>query len=167
MEKLMISGSSLDELGMMIGNEIVPEFGKKVLEFGSCACSIVDAVIQQCDYLALTDKDPALSERFSRFSEDNKVQIIPDSELGEDCYFGRFHLVYTLFGFHDLPHLVDEIMRLRRLILKGGKIAAVDFTADGFAGECTKQLKRCGFQNFKNQTFMIEGKEAFLITAEK
>lgn len=167
MEKLMISGSSLDELGVMIKNEIVPEFGKKVLEFGSCGCTIADAIVPQCDYLALTDKDPALVEKFSRFSGENKVQIIPDNELGEDCYFGRFHLVYTLFGFHDLPHLVDEIMRLRRLILKGGKIAAADFTADGFADECTKQLKRCGFQNFKNRTFTIEGKEVFLITAEK
>ena len=167
MEKIMISGSSRDELAVMIGNEIVPEFGRKLLEFGSCGCSIADAIVPQCDYLALTDKDPDLVEGFQRFSGEGKVQLIPDSELGEDCYFGRFHLVYTLFGFHDLPHLVDEIMRLRRLILKGGKIAVVDFTAEGFADVCTRQLKRCGFLNFQSRTFTIEGREAFLITAEK
>ena len=159
--------NSNKELSALIEAEIVPEFGKKLLEFGSCGCSAADTLITKCDCLALTDKDPVFSEKFSSFTGKPGIQLIPDSELGEDCYFGRFHLVYTLFGFHGLPHLVDEIMRLRRLILKGGKIAVIDFADDNFADECTRQLKRCGFQNFNLRTFETEGKEAFLITAEK
>ena len=104
--------NSNKELSALIEAEIVPEFGKKLLEFGSCGCSAADTLITKCDCLALTDKDPAFSEKFSSFTGKPGIQLIPDSELGEDCYFGRFHLVYTLFGFHGLHHLVDEIMRL-------------------------------------------------------
>ena len=115
----------------------------------------------------LTDKDPDLQQKLGAEAEKCGAQLIPDSELGEDCYFGRFHLVYTLFGFRGLPHLVDEIMRLRRLILKGGKMLIADYEDESFDAECVKQLKRCGFTQINTETFVLDGKKAFLITAEK
>ena len=151
----------------LITNEIDPAFGRKLLEFGSCGTSIAEQIIDQCDYLALTDKDPDMKAKLGHFSKIDKIQLIQDSELSEDCYFGRFHLVYTLFGFRGLPHLVDEIMRLRRLILKGGKIVVIDRKSDDFESECIKQLKRCGFTNFTSETFDYSGEEAFLLTAQK
>ena len=151
----------------LISNEIAPAFGRKLLEFGSCGTSIAEQIIDQCDYLALTDKDPEIKAKLEPLTKNDKIQLIPDSELSEDCYFGRFHLVYTIFGFRGLPHLVDEIMRLRRLILKGGKIAVIDHASDDFEAECIKQLKRCGFTNFTSETFVHSGAEAFLLTAQK
>lgn len=151
----------------LIVKEIVPAFGRKLLEFGSCGTSLAEQIIDQCDYLALTDKDPEIKTKLESLTKNDKIQLIPDSELSEDCYFGRFHLVYTIFGFRELPHLVDEIMRLRRLILKGGKIVIIDHTSDDFEAECIKQLKRCGFTNFTSETFIHSGTEAFLLTAQK
>ena len=167
MEKIHLSDTALKQLTALIEKNIDPAFGSKLLEFGSAGTSIAGYLCEQCDYLALTDKDKEFTEKPERFREDNKIQLIPDESLSEDCYFGRFHLVYTLFGFRGLPHLVDEIMRLRRLIIKGGKIAVIDYTDDDFSNECIKQLKRCGFQNFHQEIFEAEGKEAFLIVSEK
>lgn len=167
MEKKQLSDTSLKQLTAMIEKNIAPAFGSKLLEFGSAGTSIAGYLCGQCDYLALTDKDKNFSVKPECLSEANTIQLIPDESLSEDCYFGRFHLVYTLFGFRDLPHLVDEIMRLRRLIIKGGKIAVIDYTDDDFPNECIKQLKRCGFQNFHQEIFEAEGKEAFLIVSEK
>lgn len=158
---------SYRELSGKISSLISPEFGRKLLEFGSCGASVAADIFSECDYLALTDKDPQITEKLQDIAEKYPVQIIPDHELGEDCYFGRFHLVYTLFGFHNLPHLVDEIMRLRRLILKGGQIAVIDFTEGNFTAECTKQLKRCGFENINTETFVFNGQEALMISAQK
>ena len=109
----------------------------------------------------------ALRNAMRTKSEADSVSLIPDSELEEDCYFGRFHMVYSVFAFHGLQRLVDEIMRLRRLIIKGGKMVIVDFPADNYENECIKQLKRCGFEKISTAGLEIEGKPAFLISAEK
>ena len=167
MENTQLPKPSCKALAAIIEKEIVPDLGRKLLEFGSCGTTIADLISAHCDYLALTDKAPDITEKLSRFAEESKIQLIPASELSEDCYFGRFHLVYTLFGFRGLPHLVDEIMGLRRLILKGGKIVIIDHPSDHFADECTKQLRRCGFQSIRTETSEAEGKEIFLISAEK
>ena len=36
-----------------------------------------------------------------------------------------------------------------------------------FQEECVKQLRRCGFEKIRSQTFDLDGKEAFLLEAEK
>ena len=139
----------------------------KALEFACGTCSIAEGMRETCDFLALTDKNPAVLENARSFADEHGISLIPDAELDEDCYFGRFHLVYTLFGFRNLPRLVDEIMRLRRLIIKGGQMIIIDETTGNFSEQCQKQLKRCGFENFQTETFPIDGKEAFLIAVRK
>ena len=161
------SRESMEKLTALMRRQLITAIGRKALEFGSGRCSLADTLRGEVEYLACTDKAEKMPEALRQLAEQKDVTLIPDSELGEDCYFGRFHLVYTLFGFHDLPHLVDEIMRLRRLILKGGKMVVIDFAADGFADECIKQLKRCGFENITEETFDIDGKSAFLLEAVK
>ena len=142
-----------------------PQF--KALEFACGNCSIAEGIRETCEFLALTDKNPAVLESFRLFAAEKEISLIPDEELDEDCYFGRFHLIYTLFGFRNLPHLVDEIMRLRRLIIKGGQMIIIDEMTDNFSAECQKQLKRCGFTDFTAETFPIDGKEVFLLAVRK
>ena len=163
----MMDNNSIETLGELVISKTDPAFGRKLLEFGSCGYSAAAYTAARCDSLSLTDKDPDLQQKLGAEAEKCGAQLIPDSELGEDCYFGRFHLVYTLFGFRGLPHLVDEIMRLRRLILKGGKMLIADYEDESFDAECVKQLKRCGFTQINTETFVLDGKKAFLITAEK
>ena len=142
-----------------------PQF--KTLEFACGNCSVAEEMRETCEFLALTDKNPAVLESFRPFAAEKDISLIPDEELDEDCYFGRFHLIYTLFGFRNLPHLVDEIMRLRRLIIKGGQMIIIDEMTDNFSAECQKQLKRCGFTDFSAETFPIDGKEVFLLAVRK
>ena len=161
------SEESMEKLTALMRQQISTAIGRKALEFGSGKCSLAETLIGDLEYLACTDKSDKTLKAIQQQPDKNEIILIPDSELSEDCYFGRFHMVYTLFGYHDLPHLVDEIMRLRRLILKGGKMVVFDFAADGFADECIKQLKRCGFENITEETFDIDGNPAFLLEAVK
>ena len=141
--------------------------GRKALEFGSGRCSLADVLRGELEYLACTDKSGKALETLRLQAEKEDIFLIPDSELSEDCYFGRFHMVYTLFGFHDLPHLVDEIMRLRRLILKGGKMVIIGFADGASDAECIKQLKRCGFTGIENDRYDLDGMKVFRILAVK
>ena len=161
------SKESMEKLTALMRQQLSTAIGRKALEFGSSRCSLADTLHGEMEYLACTGKSGKTPESLLQLAEQKDIILIPDNELGEDCYFGRFHLVYTLFGFHDLPHLIDEIMRLRRLIMKGGKMVIIDFAADGFADECIKQLKRCGFENITEETFDIDGKSVFLLETVK
>ena len=147
--------------------ETVP--GRKVLEYGSGRCSFAADLRSMLDYLACADSPSEFTGSFREEAEKHDIFLIPDDELGEDCYFGRFHLVYTPFGLRGKPGLVDEIMKLRRLILKGGKIVIIDSAAGDFEAECLKQLKRCGFSDPDMITFDIGNGESavFMITAQK
>ena len=166
-EMIELSQTARGVLAEKIKNEILSAPGRKALEFGSGKYSLAPDLREELEYLACTDKTEAGLGSVRPAAEANDISLIPDSEMGEDCYFGRFHLVYTVFGFSGLPHLVDEIMRLRRLIIKGGKLAAVDFADDGFETECVKQLKRCGFAEIKTDHFLLDGRQAFMLSAEK
>ena len=163
----VLSKETMDKLPALMQKQLSTAIGRKALEFGSGRCTLADVLRGELEYLACTDKSGKALETLRQQTEKEDIFLIPDSELSEDCYFGRFHMVYTLFGFHDLSHLVDEIMRLRRLILKGGKMVIIDFAADGFTEDCIKQLKRCGFENITKEIFEIDGKSAFLLEAVK
>ena len=163
----VLSEGTMKKLTALMHKQLSTAIGRKALEFGSGRCTLADVLRGELEYLACTDKSGKALETLRQQTEKEDIFLIPDSELSEDCYFGRFHMVYTLFGFHDLPHLVDEIMRLRRLILKGGKMVIIDFAADGFTEDCIKQLKRCGFANITEETFEIDGRPAFLLEAVK
>ena len=165
--KLSLSDEAKSRLSVLMAEQVHTAIGQKALEFASGNCSLADQLRGELEYLACTDKSAEKLNALRPEAEKKDITLIPDSELGEDCYFGRFHLVYTLFGFRELPHLVDEIMRLRRLILKGGKMVIVDFADGNFETECTKQLKRCGFEKISTSEFELDGKKAFLIGAEK
>ena len=167
MDNLTISQASRNGLIDKLKEEIKTSGAKKALEYGSGIYSIAAEIKDDLDYLACTDKDAGFLTEFRPEAEKREIFLIPDGELGEDCYFGRFHLVYTNFGFRGQSHLVDEVMRLRRLILKGGKIAVIDFASDGFEAACIKQLKRCGFADPHRESFEIDGQAAFMITAQK
>ena len=155
------------QLTDLIEDQIRTAIGQKVLEFGTGTYTLARDLCEKID-LSCTDKSvEALRNAMQTKSADASVSLIPDSELEEDCYFGRFHMVYSVFAFHGLQRLVDEVMRLRRLIIKGGKMVIVDFVDDNFKNECIKQLKRCGFEKINTTDLEIEGKPAFLISAEK
>ena len=147
--------------------EIETASGRKALEFGSGTYSLAEELRGGLEYLACSDKDPGALEDLRPMAEVNDISLIPDAELGEDCYFGRFHMVYTVFGFFGLPHLVDEVMRLRRLIIRGGKLVVIDRAENDFEAVCIKQLKRCGFVNFREESLTLDGSQTFLISAEK
>ena len=162
-----ITPESRRQLLSEIRKEIATASGRKVLEYGSSILSLAAELRGELDYLACTDKSAEFLETFRPEAKERDILLIPDDELGEDCYFGRFHLVYTLFGLHGQSHLVDEIMRLRRLLLKGGKVVIIDTPAEGFDGECIKQLKRCGFNDPHAAFPDLEGEAAFMITVQK
>ena len=162
-----LSDEAKARLTELMSGQIRTAIGLKALEYASGTCSLAGSLRGQLEYLAITEKSAEKLGTLRPGSEKQDIVLIPDSELGEDCYFGRFHLVYSLFGFRGTPHLVDEIMRLRRLILKGGKMVIIDFAADGFEAECIKQLKRCGFEKIRSEAFELDGKAAFLLEAEK
>lgn len=162
-----LSKEAMGQLTALMQEQLGTAVGRKALEFGSGRCTLADVLQGELEYLACTDKSREALETLRQQAEKEDIVLIPDSELSEDCYFGRFHMVYTLFGFQDLPHLVDEIMRLRRLILKGGKMVIIGFAGDGLPEDCIKQLKRCGFENITEETFEIDGRSAFLLEAVK
>ena len=167
MEKRELTETSKKALLDLMKEEVKTAAGRKALEYGNGVCSLASELRPELEYLACTDRSgEALNDlRESAAKED--IYLIPDAELGEDCYFGRFHLVYTLFGFQKQPHLVDEIMRLRRLILKGGKMVIIGLAEDQFDAECIKQLKRCGFAGINNEPFDLDGLAVFRISAVK
>lgn len=167
MNEITFSNESIDQVTDLMREQIRTAAGGKALEFGSTGFSLAKTLRRDLEYLACSDKTETFPENLRSIADAHDIHLIPDQEMGEDCYFGRFHMVYTLFGFRGLPHLVDEIMRLRRLIIKGGKMVIVDWAEAQFDAECVKQLKRCGFQNITVNTFMLEGQSAFLISAEK
>ncbi len=167
MNEITLSNESIDQLMKLMQEQIRTAAGGKALEFGSIGFSLAKTLRRDLEYLACGDKSETFPENLRSIADELDIHLIPDPEMGEDCYFGRFHMVYTLFGFRGLPHLVDEIMRLRRLILKGGKMVIVDWEENQFDAECVKQLKRCGFQNITVNPFTLDGQEAFLISAEK
>ena len=162
-----IDQESRSRLTGILQKEIDTASGRKALEYGSGIFSLAADLRDRLDYLACTDKSTAFLEEFRTEAEKRDIMLIPDGELGEDCYFGRFHLIWTVFGLRGQPRLVDEIMKLRRLILKGGKIVIIDFAADDFEAECCKQLKRCGFADLHTESVEISGESAFMIMAQK
>ena len=166
-KKIDVTEEDRKELISLLDQEIRTASGLKALEFGSGSCSPAAELRGELEYLACTDKSDAVLDALRESAEAEDIVVIPDRELAEDCYFGRFHLVYTVFGFRELPHLVDEIMRLRRLILKGGKMVIINTAADGFDAECIKQLKRCGFTDITEKSFALDGDQAFLLCAVK
>ena len=167
MEKPELTESNKKALLDLIKQEIETAVGRKALEYGSGSCSLAEELIGDLEYLACTDRSGAALDRLRETAGQKGIYLIPDAELGEDCYFGRFHLVYTLFGFQQLPHLVDEIMRLRRLILKGGKMVIIGLAEDQADTECIKQLKRCGFSGIVDEKFDLDGMTVFRIAAVK
>lgn len=167
MNEITLSNESIDQLTELIREQIRTAAVGKALEFGSIGFSLAESLRSELEYLACSDKTETFPEKIRSITDVHDIHLIPDQEMGEDCYFGRFHMVYTLFGFRGLPHLVDEIMRLRRLILKGGKMVIVDWEENQFDAECVKQLKRCGFENIAVNLFTLDGQAVFLISAEK
>lgn len=165
--KINLTESSALQLTELLRVEINCAPGGKVLEFASGTLSLADSLYSFTEYLACSDKSNDFPVKLHILAESGAVHLIPDDELDEDCYFGRFHLVYTNFGFQGLSHLVDEIMRLRRLLIKGGKMVIMDMVSNDFEKECIKQLKRCGFSDIRSDTFSLDGMPVFRITAEK
>ncbi len=167
MDRFELSATAREYLIGLMRDEINSTGAEKILEFGSGKFSIAEALNNEQIHLSCTDKFNVFPDFLRAFAANQDIDLILNEEIDEDCYFGRFHVVYTNFGFSGLPHLVDEIMRLRRLLLKGGKMIIVDFAVNDFQAECLRQLKRCGFLNTRTETLDLDGTPAFRIIAEK
>ena len=141
--------------------------GKKILEFGFLNGSPFKAFSSGFEYYCCIDKSDDFSQIAYSEAQNHGLNLIPYEEIGEDCYFGRFHLVYTIFGLHDRAHLADEIMRLRRLIIKQGKIVIIDAAENGIEDRFIKQMKLCGFSDSSVEHLDFDGTNAFLISAKK
>ena len=167
MEKIVLTETNKKALISLMEGEIRTAAGGKALEYGSGICSLAAELRGDLEYLACTDRSGDALNDLRETAAEKEIFLIPDTELDEDCYFGRFHLVYTLFGFRKQPHLVDEIMRLRRLILKGGKMVIIGLADDASDAECIKQLKRCGFAGIEEGLSDLGGMTVFRISAVK
>lgn len=167
MEKPELTETNKKALIGLMKQEIETASGKKALEYGSGICSLAAELRGELEYLACTDKSEDALNDLREIPGEGRISLIPDAELDEDCYFGRFHLVYTLFGFQQLQHPLDVIMRLRRLILKGGKMVVFGIADDRSDAECIKQLKRCGFAGIENEEHDLGGMKVFRISAVK
>ncbi len=141
--------------------------GNKILEFGCPVCTPAAELCSEYEFYICIDNFEGFNERQFSEAQKNLINVIPYEEINEDCYFGRFHLVYTIFEFHDRKHLADEIMRLRRLIIKQGKIVIIDLQEDGLEDRYLKQMKLCGFSDSAVEYLDLDGERAFLISAEK
>lgn len=161
MENIEIKSTELREkiLTALRGSE-----GKKVLLFGVSQLPLLSSLREEMEYLGCTDKSDAA---LTPIKETADIHIIPASEMGEDCYFGRFNLIFSLYSFQGLPRLVDEVMALRRLLIKGGKLIIADTEGNGLCANCLKQLKRCGFTEVTTENIGPEGDPGFFITARK
>ena len=164
MEKIELTERNKKTLIGLMKQEIQTAAGKKALEYGSGICSLAAELRGDLEYLACTDRSADALKDLQETADEKGIFLIPDGELDEDCYFGRFHLVYTLFGFQ---HLVDVIMRLRRLILKGGKMVIFGPADDQSDAECIKQLKRCGFAGIEDEISELDCMRVFRISAVK
>ena len=167
MGRYELNTTAREQLIGLTRSEIDSTNAEKVLEFGSGRFSIAEALCSDQIHLSCTDKFDVFSDSLRAAAVNQAIDLIPNEEIDEDCYFGRFHVVYTNFGFSGLSHLVDEVMRLRRLLLKGGKMLIVDFAENDFQSECARQLKRCGFLNPRTEMLDLDGTPAFRISAEK
>ena len=165
--KVILSKNGHEMLADILKQEINDAAGRKALEYACGRYSLAESLRDELDYIACTDKSAELLETLKDKAGEKGIYLIPDDELSEDCYFGRFHIVYTIFGFQGISHPVDEILRLRRLLIKGGKIIIIDFSENAFQEECIKQLKRCGFSDIAVTAFLSDDKPAFKITAVK
>ena len=168
MNGFAFSDNDRGELVKMIAAKIGQRTDCKALEFGWTNCFLGRELRPEFGYLAASDRFSECPEQLKADAEKLDLMLIPYEEIGEDCYFGRFHFLYSAFAMHECgKHLVDDILILRRLIIKGGRIVFVDEDANGFAAYCEKQLGRCGFLNISTEHFEMSGKSCFLISAEK
>ena len=141
--------------------------GKKVIEFCCTENSPFTDLSTDFESYICIDNKIDLRNFPDHKTEKQGDHVIPYEEISEDCYFGRFHLVYTIFGFYGRARLADEIMKLRRLIIKGGKMVVIDFSEDGLETKYLKQMKLCGFTEAAVDSFVINGTPAFMISAQK
>ena len=160
MEKMVVSTERLRK-------EIEASEGRKCLLFGASCFPQAAALRDKMEYLACSDKSDAALDTIRESAAEMDIHLIPASELGEDCYFGRFNLIFCLSSFQGLPRLVDEIMALRRLLIKGGSMVIADRDEDGLYDDCLKQLKRCGFTDPFSEKYEIDGEPFFLIRVTK
>ncbi len=167
MDEYKLTSESKKLIAEKLLQELSTVSGKKILEFGFTENTLFKELSAGNEFAICIDKFDVFSESTRSEIEKQGIDLIPYEELSEDCYFGRFHLVYTIFKFSDRPHLVDEIMRLRRLIIKGGEMVIADLRKDGLEEEYIKQMKRCGFADATSEPMDFNGMPAFMITARK
>ncbi len=168
MSEFTVSDDTRAVLVRMIGAEIDRKHDCKALEFGWTNCFLGRELRPEFGYLAVSDRFSECPEQLKADAERLDLTLIPYAEIGEDCYFGRFRFLYSVFTMRQCgKHLVDDILVLRRLIIKGGRMVFVDEDTDGFAAYCEKQLGRCGFLNISLDRFETGGKNCFIIRAEK
>ncbi len=136
---------------------------RKALDFGCGTGLLALNLLKDLPDLSVTDNSEEMVSVLQRKLEQNgtALDIIPTANLGEDCYFGRFDLIYSSMVFHHIRKVEDEMLKLRRLIVKGGRFLMIDlnpvapeFHADfpdfdghhGFSREeIAKHFTRCGF----------------------
>ncbi len=168
MSEFTVSDDTRAVLVRMIGAEIDRKHDCKALEFGWTNCFLGRELRPEFGYLAVSDRFSECPEQLKADAERLDLTLIPYAEIGEDCYFGGCRFLYSVFTMRQCgKHLVDDILVLRRLIIKGGRMVFVDEDTDGFAAYCEKQLGRCGFLNISLDRFETGGKNCFIIRAEK
>ncbi len=157
--KTLIAGKLMQEAASVPGN--------KILEFSLAEYSPVILPGNGFESYICIDNSEGFSISDDPEIEKQGFRRIPYEEIGEDCYFGRFHLVYIIFGFHGRTHLADEIMKLRRLLIKQGKMVIIDLCGDGIEKNYHKQMKLCGFSDASVEILDLDGVPAFMASAQK
>ena len=96
MEKRELTETSKKALLDLMKEEVKTASGRKALEYGSGVCSLASELRPELEYLACTDRSGEALNDLRESASKEDIYLIPDAELGEDCYFGRFHLVYAV-----------------------------------------------------------------------
>ena len=112
-----------------ISAHINPQTDKKALDFGCGTGLLSFALADKLPQISVTDPSSGMIQIVRQKiagSGMNHISILPYAELDEDCYFGRFNLIYSSMVFHHLANVDADLFRLRHLLIKGGHILIVD-----------------------------------------
>lgn len=152
-------------IAQKIAAKLDPQKDKKAMEFGCGTGLIAFSLLDKIPQIACCDPSESMIEIVQEKiieSGTKQLTIIPYDSLDEDCYFGRFDLIYSSMVFHHISDIDAELFQLRHLLIKGGRLITVDldpcdpdFHAEdkdfqGHSGfshdEFTKIMKRGGFE---------------------
>lgn len=123
---------------------------QKVLEVSTADSMLWECIQREVPFLTVSDPFGSVTEQITR----RNITIVPYDFLDEDCYFGRYELLFSVNTFHRFTRPQLELLQLRRLIHKGGRVLIFDREdpGAGYTLEGTlKKLQKAEFLNIESR----------------